>query len=578
MAAINVARPQGRVPRMNPIARPPGSAEVALDVDLDNGTLRPWRTPLQVFENTDPGGDGGGGGSGPPLPPEPVLSFALVDCCWLNFDACVDIVTPFTPACPFTIITGRMPWPEIALPVDACSGDWCRLGVPCPPTAPIYACEFDEGGTTPLPPVVADETMSARSYRYTYVNRLKQEGPGSAPSQMIRANDGARITVCGFAVPDFTFCVTKIRLYRLATPYETGLEQSNPQNTEWFLVDEFDVGTTIYVDTKTDLELGNGAQGVFVTDEYLPPPQDLTGIVSCENGMIAGISPSTKTVWVCEPFAPHSWPIRYMKKFFDAPVALAACGGALYVGTTGRPWVIDLSDPGNATGAAPIKGTRVPLPCVSKRSMVGDTNSAYYASTDGMVALAGGEAKIITQSRLSERDWQALRPNRMVGHVRKGYYHGYTDVAGIRFRVIDQEHATIPEIGYTNLSERPLGLWRHPDGELYYSEGVFIYKWNAGDRFREFTWQASDTTFPRRTSLTAGKITRAKGGRVQVALITDYGRVFERQVDHSEYFRIDGKQNAAFASVEIKGTAEVFEFAVATSINECARAQASNAA
>lgn len=575
MAGINVARPQGRVPRSNPVARPPGSAEVALDIDLDNGTWRPWRTPLEVFDTATGGGGGGGGGSGPP---PLVVSFALADCCWVSFDGCVDIVTPFTPACPYVIITGRTMFPEIATPQDACIGNWCRLGVPCPPTALTYACEMDEGGTVPVPIAVPGETMSLRAYRYTYVNRLGQEGPGSPPSQMIRANDGARITVCGFVKPESEWCVDRVRLYRLATPYETGLEQSNPANTEWFLVEEIRIGSLFtYVDTKTDLELGNGAQGVFVTDEYLPPPSDLTGIVSCENGIIAGISPSTKTVWMCEPHAPHSWPLRYMKKFYGTPVALAAAGAALYVGTTERPYVINLSDPGNANGAVPVLGTRVPLPCVSKRSMVADTNSAYYASTDGLVALAGGEAKIISQSRLSERDWQELRPNRMIGHVRKGYYHGYTDVAGIRFRTIDQEHATINEIGYTNLSERPFGLWRHPDGELYYSEGTKIFKWNAGDRLREYTWQASLTKFQRRTALTAAQLDRAKGGRAQFTLITDYGRIFTRQVDHSSYFRIKGKQNAAFASVEIKGTAEVFEYSLATSILDVARAQASNA-
>lgn len=548
MSGINVARPQGRVPRLNPFARPPGSAAVALDVDLDNNSLRPWRTPRLVHEAA-----------------QDVLSFILADCCWLTWDKCVDAVFPYTPSCRQVIVTGAAAYPQIATAEEACAGDWCRLGVPCPPVAPTLSSQVA---------VVDGETMAARAYRYTYVNRHGREGPGSPPSQIIRANDGQPILVQGFAAPSAEWCVVSIRLYRLATAYETGLEQSNPQNTEYFLVEELPVATTAYLDDKTELELGDGAQGVFVTDEYLPPPADLHGIVSAENGFLAGISGND--VWICEPHSPHAWPLRYVKRFYGTPIALGAVGGALYVATDKRPYVVDLSDPANSNGVTPVKGTRVPLPCVSFRSMAADTSAAYYASKDGLVALSGGEAKIISQARLTERDWQELHPNRMIGHVRKGYYHGYTDVEGIRLRTLDQEFASIQEIGYTNLSERPAAIWTAPDGELYYAVGRQVLHWNGGDRFRDYTWQCSDVTFPRRTSLNTAAVNREAAGRVRFALITDYGRVFERQVDHSEFFRVKGGQNARIGAVEIKGTAEVFEFTVGTSIFDAAKTEASS--
>lgn len=551
MSGINIARPQGRVPRLNPVAKPPGSAEIALDIDLDNNTWRPWRTP-KLVHTAD----------------HDVLSFLRADCCWLTWDKCVDAVFPFTPSCRQVVVTGAAEYPQIATAEEACAGEWCRLGVPCPPVAPTVALQ-----TT----LVNDETMAARAYRYTYVNKHGREGPGSAPSLIFQANDGATVLVSGFQAPSAEWCVGSIRLYRLATPYETGLEQSNPQNTEYFFVAEFPVTQASFVDDLTELELGAGAQGVFVTDEYLPPPADLTGIVSAENGFLAGISPSTKTVWICEPHSPHAWPLRYAKKFYGTPVALGAVGAALYVATTTRPYVIDLSDPGNSNGVTPVKGTRTPLPCLSKRSMVADTSAAYYASKDGLVVLGGSEAKIISQSRMTERDWQALRPNKMIGHIRNGYYHGYTDVEGIRFRTVDQEYATIQEIGYTNLSERPSAMWRGEAGELYYAEGREIFEWNAGDRFRDYTYRCADVTFPRRTALTVGAVNRARTGRLTFSLITDYGEVFKRQVDHPEFFRIDGGQNARIAAVEIKGTAEVFEITAGTSLFDAARSEASSA-
>jgi len=550
MSGINVARPQGRVPRLNPFARPPGSAAVAIDCDLDNNTLRPWRTPRLVY-----------------TAPHDILSFIQVDCCWLTWDKCVNAVFPYTPACRQIIVTGAAPYPQIATAEEACAGDWCRLGVPCPPAAPTVSTSVA---------VVDNETMAARAYRYTYVNRHGREGPGSAPSQIVRGNDGQPFLVTGFQMPSAEWCVRSIRLYRLATPYETGLEQSNPANTEYFFVDEFPASQAAYLDDNTELELGNGSQGVFVTDEYLPPPADLHGIVSAENGMLAGISGDQ--VWICEPHSPHAWPLRYVKKFYGTPIALGACGGALYVATSKRPYVVDLSDPANSNGVNAVHGTRVPLPCVSARSMAADTSAAYYSSKDGLVVLAAGQAKLISQARLTERDWQALRPNKMIGHVRKGYYHGYTDIEGVRIRTLDEEFATIQEIGYTNLSERPAALWTSLDGELYYAVGREVFHWNGGDRFRDYTWQCSDVTFPRRTSLNTARVNRANSGRLRFALITDSGRVFERQVDHGDFFRIKGGQNSHIAAVELKGTAEIFELTVGTSLTTSTRTEASSAA
>lgn len=547
MTGINIARPQGRVPRLNPFARPPGSAAIALDCDLDNNSVRPWRTPKLVHTAM-----------------HDVLAFLRADCCWLSWDKCVDAVFPYTPACRQVIVTGAVDYPQIATAEEACAGDWCRLGVPCPPTAPTL---------TQAVPAVDGETMAARAYRYTYANRHGREGPGSAPSEIIRASDGQTVMVSGFLPPSAEWCVTTIKLYRLASPYETGMEQSNPQNTEYFFVDEFPVTQASYIDNKTDLELGGGSQGVFVTDEYLPPPADLHSITSAENGFLAGIS--GKQVWICEPHSPHAWPLRYVKQFYEQPVAIGAIGSALYVGTTGRPYVIDLSDPANSNGVTPVRYPRTPLPCLSKRGFVTETAACYYPSKDGLVAMSGGEAKLVSQARLSERDWQGLRPNKMIGAIRNGYYHGYTDVEGIRLRTLDQEYATLPEIGYTNLSERPAALWRSPEGELYYAVGRDVFLWNGGNAFRDYTWQCSDITFPRRTALTTGVVNRAAPGRCTFALVTDYGKVFQRQIDHHSFFRIKGRQNALIAAVQVQGTAEVFEITVGTSIFDAAKAEAS---
>jgi hypothetical protein len=79
----------GMAPRVNDRARSAQIADLALDVNLDEGTLRPWRQPLEVHESGF----------------DKVLAMILVDCCWLTTDKCVSFCVPW-PSCPFVVKAG----------------------------------------------------------------------------------------------------------------------------------------------------------------------------------------------------------------------------------------------------------------------------------------------------------------------------------------------------------------------------------------------------------------------------------------------------------------------------------------
>jgi hypothetical protein len=540
MPAFKIDKFYGLAPRLNPLAAGHSRAKFALDVDLDNGTLRPWRTPKLIHES----------GLGT------VLSFACIGDCWLTFPGCVSIVHPYIPSCPFVILAGPgLPYPQIATTADACLGDFCRLGLPCPPTAPRM--DFT--------PVAANKKTAARAYRYSYVNRYGQEGGGSLPSEVLNVEDGQTVTVSNFATPDPEWCVTAIRIYRLGTPFETGLENSNPQNTEYYFVAEIPATQTSFVDTIKDIALGgDGRANVFTNDEWLPPPADLHSIVSLENGILAGIA--GEYIYLTDPMSPHAWNLRYIKGLLDRPLALAAVGNALYALTDGRPYFIDGRNNPKQDGFAQVLRTRVPIPVVSPRSVAADSNVVYYASTAGLAAISGKEVKLISQSLLSERDWQELRPNTMIGAVRAGYYHGYTSNAGVRFRGPEAEFANIGQISYTNLSERPTALWAGDNGELYYADGGNIMGWNLGDRMRDYFWASTEEYFSRRSGLTSASIDRGVPGNLRFRLETDYGIVLDRTVNKTQDFRTRGLSNALFASAWFNGTAEVRQVAIGSSI------------
>lgn len=529
----------GLAPRANPLASGHSRAQIALDVDLDNGTLRPWRTPKQLHQAD-----------------HDILSFACVDGCWLTFPTCTSIVYPFIPSCPFVILgaEGR-DFPRIATVADACLGDFCRLGVPCPPTAPVMS----------FTPITTNKKTVARAYRYTYVNRYGQEGGGSLPSEVVNIEDGQSVTVQGWTMPEPEWCVVAIRIYRLGTPFETGMEESNPPNSEYYFVAEIPVTQGSYVDTIPDIALGgDGRANVFTNDEWLPAPSDLRGIVTLENGILAGIS--GEYVYLSDPLSPHAWNLRYIKGLLDKPLGLGTTGNGLYILTDGRPYFMDGRNNPKQDGYANVLRTRVPVPLIAPRSIASDSNACYYASTDGLAMIVGKEVKIASQTLLSERDWQDLQPNSMIGAVRKGYYHGYTAKTGVRFRTIDPEHAKLNEISYTNISERPTALWAGDNGELYYAQDRNILGWNLGDRMRDYTWQQTADFFPRRTGFTSASVSRGLPGNLRWRLESDYGIVQDRMVNKTQEFRTPGLSNAEFTAITLSGTAEVRQVALGTSI------------
>lgn len=548
MTAFVFDRFYGLAPRINQIIASRFQGQVALDVDLDNGTLRPWRTPKLVHEAG-----------------QDVRSFACVGDCWLTFPGCVSIVNPYTPACPYVILAGQgLPYPMIATPQDACAGDFCRLGLPCPDLAPNM--DF-----TALP---MSKKGAARAYRYTFVNRYLQEGGGSPPSLVANVEDGQTVTISGFSVPDPEWCVTTIRIYRLGTPYETGLEQSNPQNTEYYFVADIPVTQTSYVDTIKDIALGgDGRANVFTNDEWLAPPADLHSLVNLENGILAGISQDR--IYLTDPNSPHAWNLRYVKGLLDRPVGIAAIGNTLYALTDGRPYVIDGRNNKNMDGYADVLRTRVPLPCISASSIAADSNAVYYSSTNGLAAMTGKTIKLISQPFISERDWQQLQPNVMIGAVRNGYYHGYTPKIGIRFRAVDtDEYSASKEISYTNLSERPTALWAAPTGELYYADpGGHIQHWNGGDRFRDYVYSTTEEHMARKTGLTSARVDRARAGRLRFKLETQNGFVIDRMVNTDKEFRLPGAGSVIGAVLWFEGTAEVRQAAIGSSITQRAASE-----
>ncbi|MVV97440.1 hypothetical protein, partial [Escherichia coli] len=98
-----------------------GMAVIARDVNLQHGTLKPWREPRLVTQL-----------------PDTTLTVEAYGCCYFAWDTCVSVAR-WLPDVPRLYLTGRNDYPEVAVIGKQCALDYARLGVPAPDTTPLVA-------------------------------------------------------------------------------------------------------------------------------------------------------------------------------------------------------------------------------------------------------------------------------------------------------------------------------------------------------------------------------------------------------------------------------------------------------
>jgi hypothetical protein len=521
---------------------------VALDVNLDANTIAPWREPRLVHqEDFD------------------ILGFMRSECCWLAYPMCAEF-SLLWPTCPYLLRTGIEEYPQIATFEEACRDEWCRLGIPCPDVPPTAS------PANPNEPV--GPTTQLRAYRYSWLNKYEQESNGSPPSVSYNVADGSPVVL---QIPPCTpgpeYCVETILIYRSGTPFESGGETSNPQNTEWFLVAAVPCGTTVYTDSIKNINLSASGRhpATFMREETLPPPDDIHSIVNLENGMAAGLA--GEWLVLSEPFAPHSWPLKLRIRLYDSPIQLAAVKNVLYVATNGRPYTIEIQQDCNTNGIQGVFRHREPMPIVSPRSMVAGSGVCFYASNDGLVALAGTQARVVSEQVWSRKQWQALRPNRIIGALLDNYYFGFSDIYGFRLRTSEVEHIDPAKNALTEISDRPQALWLSPQGYLYMAVGGDVLEWNTGDRLRKYRYQNTEFFFGRRSNIAAAYAEIETPGPLEMTLLTDRGDYTDNVLD-SQVFRTPNWMRVEQLAFEVRGTAEIKELAAGSSYKEAFRAGA----
>lgn len=252
------------------------------------------------------------------------------------------------------------------------------------------------GGLTATPSGSGTGDVFTRLYVYTFVTDFGEESEPAPVSNAMDWQSGQSVTVSGFAAAPAGRAITKQRIYR---------SQTGKQGTYLYLVGERAATTADFNDNVPV----DAFQESLRTADWNAPPDDLQGLISMPNGMMAAFK--GRDLYFCEPWHPHAWPEKYVLTMDRPIVGIAAIGSTMLVMTTGEPYVVA----GSAPSAMVQTKMSMNLPCINARAIVNLGFAVCYPSHDGLVSMsAGGAPSLVTGNLFRREDWLELSPETAV--------------------------------------------------------------------------------------------------------------------------------------------------------------------
>jgi hypothetical protein len=412
------------------------------------------------------------------------------------------------------------------------------MGMPAPATALT--------ATAGTPPDNADElAQETRVYTYTYVNKVGARSIESAPAPAAPSVDvvpGQTVDIIGITTPPSGQTATHVRIYR------------STSGTFLFTV-ELTLASAIggYTDDVDPELLAEEVPSLF----WLPPPDDLAGLINLPNGVMAGFV--SRDIYFSEPYVPHAWPDAYSQSIDFPIIGLGAIDTTLVVLTKGTPYFIQGSHPDSMV----VVKSDIEQACVSKRSIVSFNNAVFYASPDGLVMLSSGGSQIITLGLFTRDQWQAtFKPESIYGyhHDNKyiGFYNNDTDSGSFVFD-FDTKQFAMHEL-YT-----PIAFQSLRNDKLYVLDGANIKPWQEGNDLN-YEWKSKLFTAPRPTNFGSVQV-EAEAYPVTFKVYVDGALLHTQSVASRLPFRLPATQGRDWQFV-VTGSEEIFSVAMATTMSE----------
>jgi len=414
-----------------------------------------------------------------------------------------------------------------------------RLGIPKPDAAPAASVTGQTGDQT------APELF--RSYIFSYVSGLGEEGPTSPPSAVFRARQGDTVTVTFTdAFPPFIYSASGNLARRRV--YRTNIRG------EYQYVADVPIGTNSFVDTLLDEELGEIASS---TSNDPPPNEVLTEhpdgplqmMTLMPNGIVAGYA--GRTIFFSEAYLPHAFPREYALTTRYRITGLVSLSIGLLVVTEGKPALV--------TGSSPASMSMVEIDtvesCVSRRSIVDMGEMAIFAGPDGLVAATESGMRNLTAQLFDNKQWAALNPESIHAYRYDGRYLFFYDNGvkrGGYMLEFTGELPTLVEIPFYAIA----GFLDPVGGDLYLAieEGSFarVRKFDAGPP-AAYDWQSKELRVE--APINPGcAIVDAETYPVTFTLYADGVQRYQKVVTDDHMFRLPSGYKAREFRVRLQGT------------------------
>ncbi len=388
------------------------------------------------------------------------------------------------------------------------------------------------------------------TYRITFVTESGEEGPPSPVSQMVTRWEGESV-----GAPIITLPNPPSGNYPNFTHYRVYRQELS--GTHQFIA-ELMISSSQFTDNVPSAEMGEA----LPTVGWLAPDQNMIGMTALPNGILAGFWENT--VAFSEPYHPYAWPIEYRLALDYDIVGLAASTQGLVVATKGKPYLI--------AGAAPASMGQYKIeavhPCLSKRSIVDMGHYVIYASEDGLVAVGGTEAQVVSEPHITQRQWRDRYFPQTIQAVRwRDYYLGFYQQGSNRKAFLFH-----PQEGFADISTGVRFACRDdPTGRVFVvpHNTNNLVEWE-GAGFRTLEWSSKDIDVPDGRLFTAAKIDVGGSPSFTFRYLQD-GVVVKTisGINSTRAFRVPALGRYRTAKIQVTGTGGwVDRIQLATSMSE----------
>lgn len=445
--STRIAAFSGEIPRVIPRLLDNNYAQVAQNTKLENGALLPvrrarfvTRMPIDcktIFKNGDE---------------------------WLGWEGVVRVV-------PAPVAEDRIYVTGDGKPKVISGGITYDLAITRP--ASKLTTALVDGSVDP-----DKDLQSTILYTYTWLTDLDEESEPAPLSDGLLWSPGLDVRLTGFSPPPNGRGVNRMRIYRSQT--------SQLGQTNLYFIAERAAGTGAFIDVVAN----NPIQEVITSTEYTSPPDDLQGLTSLPNGMMAAFV--GKKLYFCEPYKPHAWPESYVLTCDYEIVGLGVFGTSVAIMTKGCPYIAQGTAPENMQ----MDRVRVNLPCVTALSIVDLGYSVAYASPRGLVTISQNGAVVESEGLMTPDQWRQMQPESFIAGQFSGRYmasYAFSDADNIERRGIITFDLTGSQPFITRGSDAASAMFFEiGTGVLYLlRDGRDVFEWDAmSEPFGEMYWRS----------------------------------------------------------------------------------------